>query len=375
MNILFIGKRHYTHRDALQERYGRIYQLPFHWAGKGCRTQLWLIDYHGRKRKKKQDGSLSVDSTPIRGIGWMAKVISLIFARNRSLSPTHVVASGDAYIGLLGFFIARVKGAKFIFDVYDKYDEFGGYRRPFGLDLFGFLLRHADQCWFASRRLRNQLGNESRDAMVMNGIDSNRFKPMEMAQARIRLGLPVEGRLAGYFGGMEPDRGISDLIEAVANLRLEGLDISLVLAGRKHSETAVPSLPWLHDLGNISFDDMPCAYAAVDVFCIPYRRSGFLDAASSNKIAEVLASGRLVAATRTPNLTENFNEVANALSDRLAEPGVPVDLARCIRLQLEDPVLACLPSGFELSEIADHALSRLVSTGEGSDAKRRENCA
>lgn len=38
MNLLFIGKRHYTNRDALAERYGRIYQFPCSGLSSGQRV-------------------------------------------------------------------------------------------------------------------------------------------------------------------------------------------------------------------------------------------------------------------------------------------------------------------------------------------------
>lgn len=368
MNIVFIGKRHYTNRDAFKERYGRIYQLPWHWARQGVPTRLWLIDYHGRSRERGRDGALDVYSTPIRGFGWIARAISLALSRWSRSAPTHIVSSGDVNIGLLGWILARLSGAHFVFDVYDKYDEFKAYVRPFGWDPFGFLLRRADTCWFASRRLLARLGSEARgDALVMNGIDTDRFRLVDMQSARQRLGLPVEGRLVGYFGSMESDRGVTDLIEAVSRLQVKGSSVGLVLAGRKHPDTPVPTRSWLYDLGNVPFDDMPFAYAAMNVFSIPYQRSAFMDAGASNKIAEALASGRPIAATRTPNLTDNFPAATHDLKARLAAPGAPDDLARVIKLQLHDPVITPLPEEFDLAKIASAALSSLRST-EGSAA-------
>lgn len=361
MNILFIGKRHYTNRDSLKERYGRIYQLPWHWARAGAQSQLWLIDYHGRRRVRKTDGHLAVDSTPVRGIAWLVRALATCLSRWSKHAPTHIVASGDVYIGLLGWFLARMSGARFVFDVYDRYDVFGAYRKPLGWEPFNFLLRRADACWFASRLLLQRLGNSSRgDVMIMNGIDTQRFTPMNMRAARYRMGLTTVGQMVGYFGSMEPERGVSDLIEAVSSLRSEGLPIELLVAGRKHVGTPIPELSWVHDLGDISFDDMPSAYAAVDVLCIPYRRSPFLDAASSNKIAEVLACGRPIAVTDTPNLTENFPTTAQVLRDRLAKPSNPQDLARIIRLQIEDPLVASLPEELELEKIAAFGLVALT---------------
>ena len=66
MNILFIGKRFYTNRDALTEKYGRIYQLPYHWAKAGVDTKLWLIDYHSTEFITQQDDSLAIISTPVK---------------------------------------------------------------------------------------------------------------------------------------------------------------------------------------------------------------------------------------------------------------------------------------------------------------------
>lgn len=360
--ILFIGKRRYTNRDALGERFGRIYQLPLQWARQGAQTRLWLIDYHGRHREQRLDDALRVDSSPIRGIGWMAKAIRLIMSRFRRRAPTHIIASGDAYIGLFGWLLARLAGAFFIFDVYDKYDEFAGYRKPFGWHLFGFLLRHADQCWFASRRLLAQLGNSTRgDRLVMNGIDTDRFKPLDMREARRYFGLPERSQLVGYFGSMEKDRGVADLIDTVSMLRQENKDISLVLAGRAHTDTALPQVPWLHYLGNLPFCAIARAYAAVNVVAVPYRRSAFLDAASSVKFGEIMACGRPLVATRTPNIEDNFAEQSSLLCDYLAPPGDPEALARVIVRQLQDQKIVPTPEELKWSALAASALEALFA--------------
>ncbi len=360
MNLLFIGKRHYTHRDALTECYGRIYQLPLHWSQQGVSTHLWLIDYHGKSRVKRDDGSLTIDSTPIRSVSWIIKGLAVFWHRFSGKAPTHIIASGDAYIGLLGWLLARLTGACFVFDVYDKYDEFGAYRKPLGWDLFGFLLRHADQCWFASRRLLGQLGDAARgDALVMNGVDTARFKPMDQKESRAMFGLPEATPLIGYFGGMEADRGVADLISAISLLRDSGLDIDLVLAGKKNPATPIPQEPWLHDLGNVAFRDIPNAYSAVNVFAIPYRRTAFMDAGSSNKIAEAIACGLPIAATNTPNLIDNFPDAEQILSERIAEQENPANLGRVIKKQVESPVFFAMPDQMTYPAIATEILKTL----------------
>ena len=359
MRILFIGKRHYTHRDALRERYGRIYQLPWHWAQGGTPTQLWLIDYHGHQREQKVDGEPRIDSTPIRRLGWLGNSARIVLSRLRGAAPTHIVASGDAYIGLLGWLLARLTGGCFVFDVYDKYDTFGGYRKPLGWDLFGFLLRHADRCWFASRRLLGQLGNATRgDCQVMNGIDPRQFRPLEQREARTRLGLPLDVKLVGYFGGLSSERGTPDLIRAMHMLRAQQPGVMLVLSGKM--ETPIDLDPTtLRHLGNLPHDAMPWALAAVDVVAVPYRNSAFLDAASSVKFAEILACRRPLVVTRTPNFVSNFPTQAAELDADLVEPGQPEALARAIDRQLRNPVLASMPTDMEWSAIARMALASL----------------
>ncbi|MGN2253507.1 glycosyltransferase [Frateuria sp. GZRe12] len=357
VNVLFIGKRHYTNRDALTERYGRIYQLPRHWSClENVSVSLWLLDYHGRTAERSQDGSLQVISTPVRGLAWLGRLARYYLRASSVGRPNLVVASGDCYIGTLGRWLARRLPARFVFDVYDKYDEFGAYRRPFGKDLFGGLLRDADVRFFASRTLQSQiapLGGSS--LLVPNGVDTGRFHPLEKDASRLLFGLPLEKRLVGYFGSMEPDRGVQDLIEAVGLLRAEGLPVELLLGGNcGRTRTGQPGVRYL---GNVPFEDMPRALACCDVLAVPYRRSAFMDAGASNKIAEALAAVRPVVTTRTPNFTNNFPEQAWALRDRLAEPGDPGDLARCLHLQLTTPVLATMPQDMDWKTIAIQAFS------------------
>lgn len=361
MNLLFIGKRHYTNRDALAERYGRIYQLPLHWSQHGANTHLWLIDYHGKRRAKQRDGALTVDSTPIRRLSWVSKAFGLIWQRFIGAAPTHIIASGDAYIGLLGWLLARLTGACFIFDVYDKYDEFGAYRKPLGWNLFGFLLRHADQCWFASRRLLSQLGNAARgDALVMNGIDTERFMSMDRLTHRHRMRLPNAGFLVGYFGTLNQERGLPDLIEAIGMLRRDGIDVWLVLAGKSDLDIPLNGSGILYR-GSIAHEEVPAFLAAVDVVAVPYRNSAFLDAASSIKFGEIMACQRPLVATLTPNFLENFPEQAEILKPYLAEPENPAALALAIQKQLEDQVTVKPPQGLAWAQIAAERLAVMHS--------------
>jgi len=315
-------------------------------------VQLWLLDYHGRQVERTGDENLQIINTPLKHPAWMMEWLRRATSFRSSGHFDVVVASGDSYIGMLGFVLARAIGARFVFDVYDKYDEFGGFRRPFGFDAFRYLLARADARLFASRALIDSLGVAGGvNLLVQNGIDAERFRPLDKQASRRALGLPEEASFVGYFGSMEPDRGVADLVGAVHCLRERGSKVELLLGGKLSSEVD-PNQPGVRYVGNVPFADVPAMLASCDALAVPYRRSTFMDAGASNKIAEALACARPVVATMTPNLTANFPEQVAALGDRLAEPGDARDLARVLSLQLEHPVLSPMPDGMTWSDIA-----------------------
>lgn len=354
--ILFIGKRFYTNRDALTEKYGRIYQLPYHWACSGVDVRLWLIDYHSTKRIMTQDGNLKIISSPVK-TGSVFKQYWL--ESNKSNKPDVIVASGDCYIGLLAYRLAKKIKAKFVFDVYDKYDEFGGYIKPLKFDLFSFLLKKSDLRMFASQALLKKLGAVSKDIILINGIDRNLFRNINKENARKRLNIHTENKVIGYFGSMEPDRGVADLIQAIKILRSRSVSVELLLGGK-----ADPSLDLKQSgicyLGNVPFSEISYALAACDILAIPYRRSPFMDAGASNKIAEAIACERPIIATKSPNLYANFNNQAVELQEYLAEPSNPESLARSIEKQLTDQKLTSKPNNIYWEDIAPATLKRIL---------------
>lgn len=351
MSLLLVGKRYYTNRDALAERYGRIYQLPWHWANAGVDTRLWLIDYHGREHARLADGALDVQSTPIFSLTALRRGMAEL-TKSRAAAPRTIVASGDCYIGLLAYRIAQRVRAKFVFDVYDKYDEFPGYRRFGAFDPFRFLLDRSDARLFASRALMHSLGRpHSPNWLVPNGVDTARFRPLDQHASRRATELPDDALLIGYFGGMEPDRGVEDLIAAVRLVRTEGSRIELLLGGKPPAGLDLGG-PGLRFVGNVPFERMPEMLASCDLLAVPYRRSAFMDAGASNKIAEAIACRRPIVATRTPNLMANFPAAAAHLGELLAEPADPVDLGRAIKAQLAKRRLVEMPDGMTWTDIS-----------------------
>lgn len=359
MKILFIGKRFYTNRDAVQEQYGRIYQLPSFWAKAGMQTSLWLIDYHSKDVVNRTEGQLRLKSTPIFSRASLSEWHE-IRRSSKQVQFDIVVASGDCYIGLMAYRLARRIGAKFVFDVYDKYDEFRAYRNLPGFNLFKHLLDRADGRIFASRPLMAQLQRATHNHLTLNGIDEALFTPSDMSASREALGLPTTGILVGYFGSMTADRGVTDLIASAKILRDKGHPVELILAGRKEHalDTSIEGVTYL---GNLPVSQVPLAMSSCDLLALPYRSSPYLDMASSCKITEYIAMRKPVVATLTPNFSGNFPLQARQLDGLLASPGDPASIAEVILKQLESATLLQMPEGATWQEISADTLEFLAT--------------
>lgn len=301
MSLLFIGKRFYTNRDAYTEKFGRIYQLPYYWS-KEALTSLWLIDYYSKEKIHDKHESLNILSTPIFSLIFIFNILKIVLIQR----PKTIVASGDCYIGLFSFLIAKLCGAKFVFDIYDKYDAFSGYRNLGFKNLFHFLMMHADICLFASKKFKNDSEYICKKTQLApNGVDTNHFYPRDKNQSREYFNLDQNKVYIGYFGSMEIERGIDDLITAIKLLHEENNNICILLGGKKREDLNL-DYEFIHYLGNVPFKDVPIAMACCDVLTLPYRNSEFLDNAASCKISEYISMKIPIFATPTIGIVNNF---------------------------------------------------------------------
>lgn len=302
MNILFIGKRFYTNRDAYVEKFGRIYQLPYYWSRETA-TSLWLIDYHTKEKIKDKHDLLDVISTPLISIVFFLQTLKTILI-NR---PTIIVASGDCYIGIFVYILAKLCGSKFVFDVYDKYDTFSGYRNLGFKSLYLFLLKKADICFFASKKLQEDSESICQKTMLVpNGVDTNHFYPRDRNHSKSYFNLDKKNIYIGYFGSMEIERGIDDLIKAIGMLNKENPSIHLLIGGKKRKDLNLEH-SFIHYLGNVKFNVVPTAMACCSILTLPYRNSEFLDNASSCKIGEYIAMDIPILMTNANSLIHNIH--------------------------------------------------------------------
>ncbi|WP_190285699.1 glycosyltransferase [Montanilutibacter psychrotolerans] len=352
MRITVVAKRHYTKKDAFAESFGRVYQLPLQWHRDGHQVQLHLLDYHSLRRDHTARDGFDVYAEPAASPLALRRIVR---AQAR-FNPDVVIGSGDSAIGLLGRWIARRQGARFVFDAYDDYRRFGNSRLFLGWDAYGWLVNRADVVMYASQRLADEHSGSAASVIVPNGVDPAQFAPADLARSRSDNALPPpeQVRLVGYFGSMERDRGVDVLIEAVRKLHCNDPRVRLLLAGRKRDDMQLDAA-WIHYVGQVDHRSIPGLLNACDVVALPYLLSPLMDMGASCKIAEYLFCRRPLAATRTPNFLCNFPHQAQALADRLASPGDADDLARVLSLQLDTPSIAPVPEEMAWQRIAHQA--------------------
>jgi len=116
------------------------------------------------------------------------------------------------------------------------------------------------------------------DFIIKNGIDTNTFLPGDKHSSRCDLGLPIDAKIIGCAGRLEPVKGQRVLLEAFA--KLEGPTFHLALAGTGSMESELRALAEYlgiadrtHFLGYVG--QMPDFYRALDVFCLPSFNEGY----------------------------------------------------------------------------------------------------
>lgn len=351
MKLHLLCKRHYTGKDLIRDRFGRLYHLPVQLSRLGVEVGVTPIDYrHSIAERHALEGVIfrTLPATPMRLPG------SLVGLRRalRADPPDILLASGDSHIGYLGLRLARGLGIPFGFDVYDYYPAFAGNRIPGMKTLFRQAVSGSDLVLCASIPLMERLAplNAGR-LLVENGVDRQCFAPMDQTEARSRLGIDPDIPVIGYFGSIQPARGPL-LIDACRQLRATRPTLTLLLAG---PVSRVPmDEPWIRYLGEVEQDDVPALIAACDLVAIPYADDAFNAMCGACKIAEYLSCGKPVVATDIAGHREVFRAVPRSL----CRPD-PADMAEAIRRQLDQPQVAPFPAHLEWEAIAQTLLDAL----------------
>ncbi len=171
----------------------------------------------------------------------------------------------------------------------------------------------------AMHRELSDLGVSAPIEIIPNGVDLQRFRPIESDQAkvrlRLRLGLSPQAEMILAIGPIIPRKGVDAVVEAFAALCVEYPQAQLVLVGPRH-DLSRPELADFHDrlehviaaaggesrvifTGAVS--QVQDYLRAADILVFPSRREGM-----PNVIPEAMACGLPVILTPFIGLPQEF---------------------------------------------------------------------
>lgn len=173
--------------------------------------------------------------------------------------------------------------------------------------------------------------------VVHNGVDIQKFEPVNSADAKLKLGYDAKSPLFGVFGRLSSEKGQRVAIEAMFLLLKDYPTARLVLAGDgKDLDDLKTTAQALGITENIQFagfaNDIRCLMSACDAIIVPSLKEGFGLAA-----VEAMALERPVVASAIGGLNEIVlpNETGF-----LVAPNDPNIIAESIKQIIKDPILA-----------------------------------
>jgi teichuronic acid biosynthesis glycosyltransferase TuaC len=152
-----------------------------------------------------------------------------------------------------------------------------------------------------------ELGAAPAKARVIgNGVDLQRFGPIERRAARRKLGISEEGEIVVSVGSLIPRKGYHYLIPAFAKIAPRHPNLQLYIVGegnfRGELERIVENLDMngrIKLVGNWPNEELALWYCAADVSCLVSSREGW-----PNVLLESMACGTPVVATRVWGVPE-----------------------------------------------------------------------
>ena len=264
----------------------------------------------------------------------------------RRAAPRADLVHAMAYMGIpIGLALGRRDRAAVVYDARDIYVDARNIARlpAFARRLFAAIARRwarqADRVMTVNRAYADVMAERFRvrlPAIVMNcSYRREHGEPGRLFHES--LGLARDGRVVLYHGGLSPDRGIEQLVGALAFLPasvhavflgygpLQGLLEESAgdagLAGRLHVLRAVPPTELLDWVGSADVVAMPIQGTTLN-----HRLT------TPNKLFEAMAVGVPVVASDLPGMAAIVEGTGCGI---LCDPADPTDIARAIRALLD----------------------------------------
>lgn len=374
MHIVVICKRQYTNKDVIDDRYGRLWEIPAALARRGHSVTAICLSYQARTLHEESFSAPggghvrwhSVNLGRLRVPGFL-RYLWLVRKTVLAERPEVIWSASDSIYTILGEHTARRIRRPVVTDLYDNFEYFAAYRVPFVRRRFRRAVRDSDGVTCVSHALqqhvRGDYGRAGQTAVVTNAVDTSLFRPMDKAACRRQLGLPANAMLAGAAGDISNYRGADMLYQAFVGEQAKLGDAMLVVAGFRNDDTQVPAADNIIDLGRLQPEQVPVFLNCLDVAIIYNRSSIFGDFCFPQKFFEAVAC-------ELPVVVARVGELGGLLQDQpelFYEDGDTASLVKTIKRQLHERQRAtvAVPSWDDQAALLEELLETVVD-GTGS---------
>jgi glycosyltransferase involved in cell wall biosynthesis len=186
-------------------------------------------------------------------------------------------------VGLAGLRLARRRDRPFVASYHTPTAEYADYVAP--SDAIERLVERASERyerWFLNHadavlapseatadHLTDEVGVTTPVTVVPNGVDTDRFRPVDAGAFRSRHGLDDSGPLLGYTGRHGYEKRLSDIVEAATTF-----DVTVVFGGDGPARAELERLAAERGvdarfLGFLDREELPAFYSALDAFVFP----------------------------------------------------------------------------------------------------------
>lgn len=142
--------------------------------------------------------------------------------------------------------------------------------------------------------------------VILNGINSNLFKPCDQEEIKNKLNLSKEKKYILFIGNLYAIKGVEFLIESFKNISFNNKNIELLIIGDGDlKEQLIRKVNYLEIRDKVSFlgrkphNELPDWINCCDVFCLPSIHEG-----CPNVVLESLACGKPVVASNVGGIPE-----------------------------------------------------------------------
>lgn len=323
MRIAYLCKRHYTGKDVILDRFGRLYEVPHQLARLKHEVKAWCLDYHGDKDERSQHnvefGTLTWSSFSVKATR-LLRLPAYFLTLKRELElfkPDIIIGASDIPHVWLAAYLAKKLSISCVIDLYDNFESFGQARIPGFKALLKYAIRHAHLVITVSQPLKEKIQQDYRPAssihVMTNGINKNLFTKGDKCHARHTLNLPLEAKLIGTAGGLSRMKGVDTIYVAWPLLEQKYPNLHLVLAGPTEASLPIPYSDRIHYLGMLSEQDVTKFFQALDVGIISLQDSDFGRYCFPQKAYEMSACGLPVIAANVGVMSSLLNQYSQLL--------------------------------------------------------------